>query len=71
MTIHYKETVVYQQGVCLCFAILPRCGGGGSGGNKHVINWETQWRQILNTIHLLLDIAYENVESGKYTQTSD
>ena len=63
-TLFLKHSIS-SQAACYCFAILPRCGGEGGGGNKRAANWEMHWKKILGTIHSLLTAAYENLHSGE------
>ncbi|XP_068685808.1 proline-, glutamic acid- and leucine-rich protein 1-like [Montipora foliosa] len=51
-----------RKSACRCFALLPRCNRSVTGGNNPVCPWEVQWNKVINTIHKLLDTAYENAE---------
>lgn len=59
----------WLQAACHCYALLPRCSRSGASGKKQACPWEAQWNKVLDTIHNLLDAAYENVELGLWNKS--
>ena len=52
------------QAACKCYALLPRIGGGGTGGAKHIEAWDQYCDKLLHTGHGVLEQLYQDVHRG-------
>ncbi|XP_041351813.1 proline-, glutamic acid- and leucine-rich protein 1-like isoform X2 [Gigantopelta aegis] len=59
------------QSVISCFALLPRCGGGGSQGVKFTESWTEQCSKVLSGLNQALDLLYEGLETGSEYHPAD
>ncbi|XP_071798025.1 proline-, glutamic acid- and leucine-rich protein 1-like [Asterias amurensis] len=47
-----------------CLALLPRVGGGGQGGIKHIEAWSFFCHRVLTSMTIVLDDLYGETDSG-------
>ena len=49
----------------MCYAMLPRCGGGGNQGLKHTEAWTQFSDKLINTITSILCDLYSDIDKSK------
>ncbi|XP_033760606.1 proline-, glutamic acid- and leucine-rich protein 1-like [Pecten maximus] len=57
------STDLVSKEVVRCFALLSRCGGGGNMGLKHTEGWSVQLNRVVNGLHTVLDLLYEQLDT--------
>ena len=47
------------------FALLGRCGGGGTLGVKYTESWTSYCDRLIGSLHSTLDKLFQDFETGK------
>lgn len=49
-----------------CYALLARCGGGGSQGVKHAESWGMLCQRLIGSLNDTLTALLQAVQMGRY-----